>query len=86
MAGCAIVASGDLTGVKIAFFGVSDRAVRARAAEVALAGTSGGDDAVKAAIEGLGEIDFADDMNADAATKLHLAGVALRRAWAEVMT
>ena len=86
MAGCAIVASDDLTSVRIAFFGVSDRAVRARTAEAALAENSGGDDAVKAAVEGLGEIDFAGDMNADAATKQHLAGVTLRRAWAEVMT
>lgn len=86
MAGCAIAASDDLTAVKIAFFGVSDRAVRAISAEAALAGTSGGDDAVMAAVESLGEIDFAGDLNADAATKRHLAGVALRRAWAEVMT
>ncbi len=80
MAGCAVAASKDLSEVKIAFFGVSDRAVRANAAEVALAAS--GDP--EAAVAGLGEIEFVGDMNADAATKRHLAAVALRRAWAEV--
>ncbi|MDJ0637334.1 MAG: FAD binding domain-containing protein [Paracoccaceae bacterium] len=85
MAGCAIVATEDLSEVRIAFFAVSDRAVRARAAEAALAGTSGGKAELENAVAALSEIDFAGDMNASTHTKRHLAGVALRRAWAEVM-
>ncbi|RZW11845.1 MAG: xanthine dehydrogenase family protein subunit M [Rhodobacteraceae bacterium] len=85
MAGCAIVASGDLSDVRIALFGVSDRALRATAAEAALAGSKGDDAAVQAAVEALGDIEFSEDMHAGAATKQHLAGVALKRAWQEVM-
>lgn len=79
MAGCAIAASGDLSEVRVAFFGVSDRAVRAMATEAALVS---GD--IEVAVAALSEIDFAGDIHADAATKKHLAGVALKRAWAEV--
>ncbi len=80
MAGCAIAASADLSEVRLALFGVSDRAVRARSAETNLAG--GAD--IDGAIAALDEIEFASDVTTDAATKQHLAGVALRRAWAEV--
>ena len=79
MAGCAISASGDLADVRVALFGVSDRAVRASGAEGKL---SAGD--IDAAIAALDEIDFAGDIHAAASTKRHLAGVALKRAWAEV--
>lgn len=85
MAGCAAVASGDLSAVRLALFGVSNRAVRVPDAEDALAGTDGGDTALQAALTALDSIDFEGDMNAGAETKRHLAGVALKRAWAEVM-
>lgn len=85
MAGCAIVASGDLADVRIAFFGVSDRALRVPGAEAALAGSDGGEAALDAAVAALDGVDFQADQNADKATKRHLAGVALRRAWGEVM-
>ncbi|QFS82818.1 6-hydroxypseudooxynicotine dehydrogenase complex subunit alpha [Roseivivax sp. THAF40] len=76
MAGVAIAGTGDaLEDPRIAFFSVSDRALRARGAEAALAA---GD--VEGAIAALDEIDFAGDLNADAKTKRHLAGVVLKRA------
>ena len=85
MAGCAVVAAPGLAEVRIAFFGVSDRALRATAAEAAFAGSSGDDAALSGAVAALEGVDFAGDIHADAATKRHLAGVALKRAWAEVM-
>lgn len=81
MAGCAVSASGDFSDSRVAFFGVADRAVRAKAAEDILRSDA---DALDAAVAALGDIEFAGDMNADPATKQHLAGVALKRAWAEV--
>lgn len=86
MAGCAVVASGDLVEVRIALFGVSDRPLRAEPAEAALAGTDGGEVALDAAIVALDGLPFASDLNGAEGTKQHLAGVALRRAWAEVMS
>ncbi len=61
---------------RVAFFAISDHALRAPDAEAALA--KGDIDAAVAGLEGL---DFHADPNADAATKRHLAGVVLRRAW-----
>lgn len=75
MVGVAVAWRSD---VRIAFFSVADRAVRAPAAEAALAG--GGPGAIDAAVAALDEIDFAGDLNAEPATKRHLAGVVLRRA------
>lgn len=76
MAGVAVAASGaTFDDPRIAFFSVSDRAVRATGAEAALA--SGDADAAAAALDA---IDFAGDLNADAKTKRHLAGVVLKRA------
>ncbi len=80
MAGCVIAASENLATVRVAFFGVADRAVRSPGAEAALAGGY-----VDAAVSALGDIDFAGDANANEATKRHLAGVVLKRAWAEVV-
>lgn len=80
MAGCA-VAWGEAP--RAAFFSVADRAIRAHAAEAALAGRAPDDDgAVDAAVAALAEIQFAGDLNAAPATKRHLAGVVLRRALA----
>lgn len=85
MAGCAIAATSNLEEVRIAFFGVADRALRAAGAEAALQGSDGATDALDKAVTALDEIDFNGDLQADEKTKKHLAGVALRRAWAEVM-
>ncbi|MGR3342539.1 MAG: FAD binding domain-containing protein [Paracoccaceae bacterium] len=64
---------------RIAFFSISDRAVRATDAEAALsAGLS--DEAVEAAIASLAELQFAGDLNAAPDTKRYLAGVVLKRA------
>ncbi len=86
MAGCAVVADAALKRVRIAFFGVSDRAIRAEGAEAALAQSDGGDAALAAAIAALDDLDVEGDLHCSAAMKSHLAGVALGRAWAEVMS
>ena len=82
MAGCAIAASCDLTNIRIALFGVAESAILATEAEAAL--TSAPHD-IDVAIAALEAIAFTADMHNEAATKRHLAGVALRRAWAEVI-
>jgi carbon-monoxide dehydrogenase medium subunit len=63
----------SLTDVRLAYFGVGATPVRAKGAEAALAG---GD--VDAAAKAL-DLSPHDDVQADAATKKHLAGVLLRR-------
>ncbi|MGQ9367098.1 FAD binding domain-containing protein [Azospirillum sp. ST 5-10] len=74
------VVEGRLDDLRIVCFGVAATPVRARAAEAALAGSRGEPDAVDRAVGRLGE-DLAPDgdLYASAATKLHLAGVLLRR-------
>lgn len=67
----------------IVFFAVSDRPARAVGAEAVLKNDLS---AIDAAVNALGDIDFARDLNASADTKRHLAGVVLRRAWNEVMS
>ena len=67
---------------RIALFGVSDKAVRAHAAEDILRQDPM---AIDAAVTALDDIDFAGDLNASAATKQHLAGVAMHRAWQEAI-
>ena len=74
MAGVAIA------GARIAFFAVADRPIRALAAEACLAEDP---TALDAAVDALAEIPFAGDLNASEATKRHLAGVMLRRAWGD---
>lgn len=85
MAGACVAAAADLSAVRVALFAVSDRAVRVPGAEAALAGSDGGAAALDAAVAALEGIDWAGDLNAGPETKRHLAGVALRRAWAEAM-
>jgi aerobic carbon-monoxide dehydrogenase medium subunit len=78
MVGLAASARGrgkSLGDVRLAYFGVGSTPVRARNAEAALAG---GD--VDAAVGALGkDLDPADDVQASAAVKMHLASVLLRR-------
>jgi len=75
VAACARAEGERLAGVRLAYFGVSATAVRARKAEAALAN---GD--VEAAVNALaGDLDPPDDVHASGAVKMHLAGVLLRR-------
>jgi carbon-monoxide dehydrogenase medium subunit len=68
-----------LKDVRLAFFGVGDRPVRAQNAEAALAK---GD--IEAAVAALG-LEPQDDVQASAAVKKHLAGVLLRRVAKQLM-
>lgn len=80
MAGVAVTSAGAERH-RIAFFGVSDRAVRAKGAETALDGQPSGDpQALETAIASLDEIEFSADLNGAEGTKRHLAGVVLKRA------
>ena len=64
-----------LTDVRLAYFGVGATPVRARKAEAALANAD-----IEAAVQALGsDLDPHDDVQATEATKMHLAGVLLRR-------
>ncbi|MEM7429254.1 MAG: xanthine dehydrogenase family protein subunit M [Pseudomonadota bacterium] len=79
MAGVATVSSPD--SLRIVFFAVSDRPVRAQAVEALLTSEDLGDPAaIDKALAGLDAIAFAEDLNASARTKRHLAGVVLKRA------
>jgi carbon-monoxide dehydrogenase medium subunit len=75
LAACAQAKGRGLQDARLAFFGVDSTPVRARKAEAALA-DGGIDDAVKALAD---DLDPADDVQASAAVKRHLAGVLLRR-------
>ncbi len=75
MAGLAMTASDGRA--RIAFFGISDRAVRSPAAEEAFAAGATPADCAARATEGL---DVFGDLNAGESTKRHLAGVLLKRA------
>ena len=82
MVGLAASARADgkaLKDVRLAFFGVGDRPVRAPKAEAALAK---GD--VEGAVAAL-DLDPQDDVQASAAVKKHLAGVLLRRVAQQLM-
>jgi carbon-monoxide dehydrogenase medium subunit len=84
MAGLAATAKANgkgLSDVRLAYFGVGATPVRAKSAEAALAS---GD--IEAAVKALGsDLDPPDDVQADGATKMHLAGVLLRRVAAQLM-
>jgi aerobic carbon-monoxide dehydrogenase medium subunit len=84
MVGLAAAAKADgkaLSDVRLAYFGVGNTPVRAKGAEAALAG-GGIDEAVKALAS---DLDPAADVQATAATKIHLAGVLLRRVTQQLM-
>jgi carbon-monoxide dehydrogenase medium subunit len=63
----------DLSDVRLAYFGVGSTPVRAKKAELALAGGN-----IDAAVEAL-DLQPHDDIQATAQVKTHLAGVLLRR-------
>jgi aerobic carbon-monoxide dehydrogenase medium subunit len=75
LAAAAAVDGGRLGEVRLAFFGVGDRATRARQAEAAL--EAGDLDAAVAALQH--DLSPQTDVHASAATRRHLAGVLLRR-------
>ena len=75
LAASATFASGKLTKVRLAFFGVDLTPVRAKAAEMALAGG----DLDKAVAALASDLDPPDDIQENGAVKKHLAGVLLRR-------
>src|SRR5262245_49228714 len=75
LAACARGSGKDLGDVRLAYFGVGATPLHARNAEIALAG---GD--VDAAVSALTkDLNPPDDVQASGATKMHLAGVLLRR-------
>ncbi len=86
MAGVAVALNGQpIVVARIAYFGVSDRAVRALASEAALTGrTTADQEAVSSAIERVGELTFYGEHNGDADTKQHHSRVILKRALAEI--
>ncbi|MBV8743519.1 MAG: xanthine dehydrogenase family protein subunit M [Xanthobacteraceae bacterium] len=75
LAAAATADGGRLGDVRLAFFGVGDRAMRARRAEAAL--ESGDLDAAVGALQH--DLSPHSDVHASAATRGHLAGVLLRR-------
>jgi carbon-monoxide dehydrogenase medium subunit len=84
MAGLAATAKANgkgLSDVRLAYFGIGATPVRAKSAEAALA-----DGDIEAAVKALdSDLDPPDDVQADGATKKHLAGVLLRRVAAQLM-
>jgi len=77
MAGVAVALVGG--SLRIAFFGVADKAVRTKGAEALLTADI---TAVDAAVSALDEIEFIADLNGSVEAKQHYAGVVLRRALA----
>lgn len=78
LAATARVQDGLWHDVRLAFFGVADRPLRATAAEQALTGATPDDQRIDAAVAAL-NLPYTRDVQADAATRRHLAGVLLRR-------
>ena len=88
MAGVAVAAGGKspLTHLRIVFFGVADKPLRAIECEQRLEGidtedTQALDDALQAAAQTLDQLELLDDPTTSAATRLQLSRVALRRAF-----
>ena len=70
-----------LADVRLAFFAIADRPVRARRAEGILAGAQIDEDTLAAAVDSLGkEIDVKAYLTISRQVKLHLVGVLMRRA------
>ena len=81
LAACAQADGEGLGDVRLAFFGVGSVPLRAKKAETKL--TEGNVDEAVAALAF--DLDPSDDVQADAATKRHLAGVLLRRVAKQLM-
>ena len=81
LAACARADGKRLDDVRLVYFGIGSKPVRARHAEAAL---TGGD--IDAAVGVLGtDLDPPDDLQASGAVKRHLAGVLLRRVARQLM-
>mgnify|MGYP001268139676 FL=1 len=84
MAGVCIAQDSDLT-MRVAFFGVADKAVRVTDVENVLSGhTNFSKDVIEDAKNALSEIEFEGDMNAGPEAKLHIAKIVLERALKEM--
>ena len=84
MAGVCIAQDSDLT-MRVAFFGVADKAVRVTDVENVLSGhTNFSKDVLEDAKNALSEIEFEGDMNAGPEAKLHIAKIVLERALKEM--
>ncbi|MEX2034926.1 MAG: xanthine dehydrogenase family protein subunit M [Xanthobacteraceae bacterium] len=81
LAGCARADGKGLSDVRLAYFGVGATPLRAKKAEAALA--SGNIDAAATALAG--DLQPSDDVQSTGATKMHLAGVLLRRVAKQLM-
>ncbi len=69
-----------LQGLRLAFFGITDRAIRVVDAEQALSGyTLADEQAMQRATAAIAALSFDGDVHASADTKRHLAGVLLKR-------
>lgn len=67
-------------GLRLAFFGITDRAIRVVDAEQALSGRTRDDEqAMQRAMAAIAALSFDGDVHASADTKRHLAGVLLKR-------
>lgn len=84
LAATARLQDGVWQDVRLAFFGVADRPLRATTAEKALTGTAPDEQRLDAAVATL-DLPFTSDLQADAATRRHLAGVLLRRVIGQMM-
>lgn len=86
MAGVVIAAASvnPYADLRIVFFSVADRALRAIAAETILNGEQFSEALVSKARLTLASIEFNEDLNASEATKKHLAGVCMQRALASM--
>ena len=79
MAGVCIAQDSDLT-TRVAFFGVSDRAVRAVGVENLLSGNATfSEEVIRNAQNALSDIEFEGDLNAGPEAKRHIAKVVLER-------
>ena len=84
MAGVCIAQDSDLS-IRVAFFGVADKAVRATDVENVLSGNANfSNDVIEDAKNALSEIEFEGDMNAGPEAKQHIAKIVLERALKEM--
>ena len=78
------LAGGVIGDAKLVYFAAGERPVVANAAAAAIEGKAPSDETFEAAAAALGDdLDPPSDLNADPATRLHLARVITRRALAQ---
>lgn len=86
MAGAVVTASSivPFAGLRIAFFAVSDRPLRARTVEDVIPDKGLSDEVLPQVNALIDQIDFHGDLNADERTKNHLAKIVFKRAFEEL--